>query len=782
MCHRALLQLGLTAALFTFAVSPAYAWPFLPNSYAPICTAPGDQLVTEVLDDGAGGSYVAWQDARTSGTTGWDAYLVRVDAQGNRSSGWPSNGFPVASVFGDQVKLQAVPDGAGGVLLTWQDRRSGWWRAYAQHVLATGVPAPGWPANGKELLVQLNDCTGPSICPDGAGGAYVFFEDATSVLDHDVMLARVSAAGVPAVSPLANTTDWESAPTCTADGAGGAFFTYQVPLSSGGVRIEIGHISAAGAIVQQALSSSARSTLPRMMLDAAGRCVVAWADSMASSGDALRIARFDAALAPDPTWGGGSPITLGGAGVPGELLTSWDLVPNRPNGMYVAWEHAGLAGALDVNWIRLDANGAPAAGWPSAGYAWAPGGIGVGSASRPRLAPDGKGGIYVVCEYVVAGGSHDLGMFHDDSTGATPPNWSNESPRALCQMPDDQSHAAALGDGSGGMMAFWSDRRDGIQYDVVGQHVEYLGWFGNPAPSNVKVKDVPADQGGRIRITWNASPHDLPGIGAVTSYRVWRLDPAPNSVWTLAAVVPIDFQASYACTLSTVVDSVASGNPQTTIAVRSQNDDTGASWEATPQYGYSVDNLAPVAPTGLVGSWTPSVTTLSWDANNVEPDFAGYYLYAATDTTSAPRVAARVATLTQTHITLPNGAQCIYKVTAFDVHGNEGPFDAVVPEGVADGVESPAPVLALLPPSPNPTAGATVVRFSLSRPGPVSLVVLDAQGRRIRNLVDEVMSAGPHVVTWRTSSETGRTAPPGVWFVRLEAEDRTLTRRLVSLR
>ena len=81
------------------------------------------------------------------------------------------------------------------------------------------------------------------------------------------------------------------------------------------------------------------------------------------------------------------------------------------------------------------------------------------------------------------------------------------------------------------------------------------------------------------------------------------------------------------------------------------------------------------------------------------------------------------------------------------------------------------PALAFAPPSPNPARGP--VRLSLPRaapPGPLSVVILDAAGRRVRDLSRDV-AAGPVEVAWDLRDGAGRRVPPGLYFasVRLGA-------------
>src|SRR5262245_4412781 len=66
---------------------------------------------------------------------------------------WPPFGRALTTAPGDQLGPVIAPDGAGGAIVAWQDRRSNF-NIDAQHVLATGVVDAAWPANGRALLTD----------------------------------------------------------------------------------------------------------------------------------------------------------------------------------------------------------------------------------------------------------------------------------------------------------------------------------------------------------------------------------------------------------------------------------------------------------------------------------------------------------------------------------------------------------------------------------------------------------------------------------------------------
>ncbi|MCA9727762.1 MAG: T9SS type A sorting domain-containing protein [Candidatus Eisenbacteria bacterium] len=95
----------------------------------------------------------------------------------------------------------------------------------------------------------------------------------------------------------------------------------------------------------------------------------------------------------------------------------------------------------------------------------------------------------------------------------------------------------------------------------------------------------------------------------------------------------------------------------------------------------------------------------------------------------------------------------------------------------AGGVGAPSLELAA---GPNPVRDATTLRFTLDRDEDVSLEIFDIGGRRVAQLLDERMLAGPHSIEWRGPGETKLGS--GVYFARIRAGSVTNTARLVVQR
>jgi hypothetical protein len=93
-----------------------------------------------------------------------------------------------------------------------------------------------------------------------------------------------------------------------------------------------------------------------------------------------------------------------------------------------------------------------------------------------------------------------------------------------------------------------------------------------------------------------------------------------------------------------------------------------------------------------------------------------------------------------------------------------------------------APALSLSAPHPNPLGRGTLLTFTLPRAQEADVAVFDSAGRLVRRLLCGPQGAGEHRLFWDGKTAAGRKAYSGIYFVRLSAGGRELTRRIVVSR
>jgi hypothetical protein len=118
--------------------------------------------------------YVNWIDYRTNVS---DIFVQRIRMDGSLPPGWPADGRYAGGDPGYDGSLAApVPDGDGGVYLSWQTL-AGQGHVLTQHMTADGQNAPGWQSAGNPLVVHQGGSLTPWMAADGYGGAIVAWAD-----------------------------------------------------------------------------------------------------------------------------------------------------------------------------------------------------------------------------------------------------------------------------------------------------------------------------------------------------------------------------------------------------------------------------------------------------------------------------------------------------------------------------------------------------------------------------------------------------------------------------
>lgn len=505
-----LVALGATLAMPRLAVG---ARPDDPRVNVPLCTAADNQFVPSAVADGGGGVVVAWTDHRSG--VDYDVFAQHLLASGDVDPAWPVNGSPVCVAAGDQLFPVGVPDGSGGVVLAWIDRRGTDYDLYAQHVLADGSTDAAWPVNGVALTLAVGDQLGPSIVSDGLGGAIVTWYDLRHGLDYDIYAQHVTSGGVvdPAwpVDGLAVCTapGYQLFPVAVRDGAGGAIVAWYDPRTGAGYDIYAQHVLPAG-VVDPAwpvdglpvCTAPGDQVAPQITTDGAGGAIVAWADGRSGVDDDVYAQHVQASGAVDPAWIPGGVVVT--AAVGDQLAPA--ILPDGSGGAIVAWTDA-RAGNDDVYLQRVRSDGRIADGWPDDGRAAC---AAAGDQRFPLLVTDGAGGA-VVAWMDHRGNDDDVYAAHVGAAGVMDPAWPIDG-RALCLASGDQAYPTPVPDGEGGALVAWQDGRGPIDVDIYAQRVFASGQLSldvvaAPAPPPVALALEPPrpnpSRGGTLRVEFS---------------------------------------------------------------------------------------------------------------------------------------------------------------------------------------------------------------------------------------------------------------------------------------
>ena len=107
---------------------------------------------------------------------------------------------------------------------------------------------------------------------------------------------------------------------------------------------------------------------------------------------------------------------------------------------------------------------------------------------------------------------------------------------------------------------------------------------------------------------------------------------------------------------------------------------------------------------------------------------------------------------------------------------------ALSPVGIDDNVASLPEGFNLAQNYPNPFNVTTGIEYTLAVESQVKLEVYDLVGRKVADLATGVQPAGNHQIIWDGQDSRGRVVASGVYFYRLTAGDRSMTRRMMLLK
>ncbi len=230
-------------------------------------------------------------------------------------------------------------------------------------------------------------------------------------------------------------------------------------------------------------------------------------------------------------------------------------------------------------------------------------------------------------------------------------------------------------------------------YDRAVSATEVKGLYGDYRQQVRSICDVPTDQGGKLRVTWDRIYMDSRGsVPQIVSYGVWRRIP-PGSAPMKASRIPYgilndtlatlyDFVMSvnavqspqYNVVVPTLYDSSDAASNDETFLISAHTADPNVYYLSNPASGHSVDNIAPAPPSNLHASLPiEGVVTLTWDPNTTDRDFREYEIHRSTVGGFAPSSSTRIGAAgatTFTDSTSMSGYCYYYRLVSVDIHGN----------------------------------------------------------------------------------------------------------------
>lgn len=428
---------------------------------------------------------------------------------------------PICRESNDQVKPVSCADGVGGVILAWSDSRSGVHTIRAERLRPDGAPL--WSACGVAAGQPGGYQFFPSICPDGQGGAFVFWQQWNTELRGQ----HFSASGTPLWGDggVAFTAGPVERPATCEDGQGGAFVVWSERAGAAGtpqVRIQRVHATGATAWTPGGVQldpAAAGQYRPTITPDGTGGAIVAWIQGVGTPTRQLVAQRISAAGTPQWTprlivgsaRGLDAVPSITGSGL-GTSIVAWS--DSGASGDYDIFAH-GIAGDGQIRWGSVLAIGQR----PS-------------NQLEPAICADGARGAFIAWEDH-GDPSFDIRMVRlgfNATLGAG--SWSLAGRRA-CAAPGAQRGPSVAFDDAGGVVVSWVDYRDDVGGDLYAQRVRLDGSSGGPTITVSSITPGSGSPGGAVSVSGSGFPADA----RVLFDRA--LDPSATATsGTIAAEVP----------------------------------------------------------------------------------------------------------------------------------------------------------------------------------------------------------------------------------------------------
>ena len=562
---------GLKGRAFGLARGATRSAAFLTAGGVARATSPA---AAASVPDGSGGSYIAWSSVRDGIT---DVYLQRYTSSGDVAAGWPAAGLPVCTAGGDQLEGVILPDGSNGVIVGWLDFRatplnpySPTADLYAQRVNSSGTPQ--WTANGVHFVTGVNYSNNIDAVPDGAGGMFLTWAMGTP---RDIYTLKITGTGAIAsgwspsgqvvCSDVADQYDAKA----TSDGSGGCFVTWEDARDTY-PEIYAQRLNSAGAAqwttdglrVDTALYGG---TMPTICSDNSGGAIIGWVESSDILGQRLNAsgaAQWTAAGVNLGTMTGDVQDLYAIADGSGGAYLAWDggspsmeILAQRVNSGGVAqWTASGVVLASTSSYrqvedLQAEIGGGLTAVWTdyrispygadiyaqrvnAAGtIQWGVNGLAIcaagGDQSGPVVAPDGAGGAVVAW---VDSRSLDPEIYAQRVNTAGSIQLATDG-KAVVSDPGSQQGAFTVTDGGSGMWVVWNEKVSG-SYDIHTKHLDSAGQAVGgtitvcAASGHQTLSDAISDNSGGVIVAWADARSGTSDIYAQ------RLNASGTAQWT----------------------------------------------------------------------------------------------------------------------------------------------------------------------------------------------------------------------------------------------------------
>ena len=391
-----------------------------------------------------------------------------------------------------------IPDGAGGVFITWTDAGP---HVRLQRVNPDLTLPAGWPAGG--LLIGADLAARqiwPSLASDGAGGLYVAWVEQDPVLDTQVRLLRVRSDGSPETGwpasgvVLSRPNQYVEYPVVTARGNRGAAVAW-IGSGPSGREVRLQMVDSRGRIAPAWPSGGSLlgsgdwyNNIVGLISDQRGGVHLLWTENREIRSDVRISIVSERGQVKLP----GRRLATDAVPVDATMEQSHpEIAPDGSGGAFVVWTdvtHGELNRAIDLTDVfaqHVSATGEIASGWTR----WAASGRPIAAGSwyqlNPRVTADGSGGAFVAWSEQGPGILEVGRVVRLDGTGEVAPGWPTEG-LALGNVAP-----TLVADGSGSAFLMWNDGTEAYVQRLGGDSRPTAGWTAPMAIGSARGKGNP---------------------------------------------------------------------------------------------------------------------------------------------------------------------------------------------------------------------------------------------------------------------------------------------------
>lgn len=498
------------------------------NTAIPVCTAPEDQTTARSAPTSDGGIIVAWGDNRN---LNYDIYAQKFDSYGNPQ--WTIDGVAVYDAPGPQYTVFPCSDGAGGGIFVIMDYSTGEPDIYAQRIDSSGSRV--WGPNGVPVCTEEGSQGNYDICSDGAGGVIVAWQDErTGSNEYDIYAQKINQNGVALWGAngtlVCNATERQLYPKVVSDLSGGVHITWsdrRLGSSDDDRDIYAQRLNSTG-IPQWAnngvgiCTASMEQNFPFITGDIFGSAIIAWMDARTDPLFDIYAQKIDKTGA--ILWATPNGVAICTAN---DTQSSWQICSDNRDGAIIVWTDKRDGVQRDIYAQRVNLIGTTI---------WEPNGTAICTAAYnqgpAQLISDGDFGAIIAWKDFRSNSYYQIyaQRINENGTGL----WGING-MAVDPVPnkDQLIHDLVLA-GTGAAIITWEDNRNSDDLNIWAHYFLDTG-----VPTCISPSSASHEQGSTASISWSLWDNAGGGYYQILKNGSTHLDWDEWDVWE-ALNVPID--------------------------------------------------------------------------------------------------------------------------------------------------------------------------------------------------------------------------------------------------